>query len=386
MYQHIEEFQAAMSGAGIALSVLRLPENMTLFTQYWPRNANSYLVIPETGKPAVVVPLVETEDAELAELTNVYSYNDVDMASGDPDEQTVAVFRKLAEAYGLEKDAKIGLELDYDMVAPCFCSGKVSLVGRNTYRLVTEGFGSNHFVTVRDLIPPIMAIKNEQDIEKLKVVNELAAQAMDRFEDLIQVPHTTELAVVTEIEKQLQLNAAGFCGARVARAWAQLSTGKKGEVASCEGVISDRRVLQDGDCCLLELGLCVDGYWADITRSAVVGGARGESREMLDLIHQAFEAGVAAARPGATGSDIDRATRKVMEDAGYGKYYLHPAGHGTGFNYHESIPTLSPSSQDVLKENMVIAIEPGLYVPGVGGLRKELNVLVTPHGGVPFGW
>ena len=75
-----------------------------------------------------------------------------------------------------------------------------------------------------------------------------------------------------------------------------------------------------------------------------------------------------------------------MEDAGYGKYYLHPAGHGTGFNYHESIPTLSPSSQDVLKENMVIAIEPGLYVPGVGGLRKELNVLVTPHGGVPFGW
>ena len=107
---------------------------------------------------------------------------------------------------------------------------------------------------------------------------------------------------------------------------------------------------------------------------------------MMELIEKAFQAGVEAVHIGAAARDIDLATRKVMEDAGYGKYYVHPAGHGVGFSYHESIPELNPNSETILKENMVIAIEPGLYVPGIGGLRKELNVLVTKEGGKVFGW
>lgn len=107
---------------------------------------------------------------------------------------------------------------------------------------------------------------------------------------------------------------------------------------------------------------------------------------MMDLIEKAFQAGVEAVRIGATGRDIDLATRKVIEEAGYGPYYVHPAGHGVGFSYHESIPELNPNSGDTLRENMVIAIEPGLYVPGVGGLRKELNILVTKEGGRVLGW
>jgi len=386
MYQHIEEFQAALRESRISLAVLRFAQNLTLFTQYWPRNANSYLVVPAQGEPSLLVPLVEMEDAELADLTGVFSYDDVDMASGDPDRQIVGVFRKLAAQYGVTAGDTIGLELDYNTLAPCLCSGKVSLVGEKMKRMVAEGFGCDRFMSVRELIPDIMAVKSESDLKKLRVVNELVAQAMDRFADLVNMPGAREKDVVTEVEKFIQSNAPGFCGARAARAWGQLSTGPKSEVASCEGVVSDMRQLEKGDCCLYEVGACVDGYWADISRSAVVGGAEGRTLEMLRLIDEAFDAGVKAVHIGATGREIDAATRAVMERAGYGKYYLHAAGHGVGFSYHESIPELSPLSDAPLRENMVIAIEPGLYVPGVGGLRKELNVAVTKNGGLVLGW
>lgn len=386
MYQHIPEYQRAMREQGIAVSVLRLPQNLTLFTQYWSRNGYSYMTIPAEGDPSVIVPIAEEIDTKEAKLHNVYVYDDIDMNAEDTSIQIQKIFAELSRQYGITNESVIGLELDYDVIDPCHCSGKVSLVGSKVKKLVAEGFGSDHFVSVKDLITEVMAVKNESDIEKLKIVNDLVAMAMDRFADLVDLPGIREVDIVNEIEKHIQVNARDYKGARVARAWAQLSTGPKSEIAACDGVISDARVLEKGDCCLFEIGACVDGYWADITRSAVVGGAQGRSKEMMELIEKAFQAGVEAVHIGAAARDIDLATRKVMEDAGYGKYYVHPAGHGVGFSYHESIPELNPNSETILKENMVIAIEPGLYVPGIGGLRKELNVLVTKEGGKVFGW
>lgn len=386
MYQHISEYQKVMKENNIAVSVLRLPQNITLFSQYWSRNGYSYVTVPAEGKPSVVVPIAEEGDAKEAGLDNVYVYDDIDMQAEDTDIQIKKIFSKLAKEYGITENSVIGLELDYDVIAPCLCSGKVSLVGEKVKKLVAEGFGSSQFVTVKHLITDVMAVKNDSDIEKIKIVNELAAQAMDKFEEMINVPGVKEVEVVYEIEKYLQIKARDYKGAKACRAWGQLSTGKKGEIAACDGVISDSRILKKGDCCLYELGVCVDGYWADVTRSAVVGGAEGKSKEMMELVEKSFQAGVDAVKIGATGRDIDVATRKVMEDAGYGAYYANPAGHGVGFSYHESIPELTPSSDTVLRENMIIAIEPALYVPGIGGLRKELNVLVTKEGGVVLGW
>lgn len=386
MYQHISEYQKIMREQNIAVSVLRLPQNLVLFTQYWSRNGYSYLVVPAVGAPSVIVPIAEEGDAKEAGLDNIYVFDDIDMRAEDTNTQIKRIFIGLAAKYGITPRSRIGLELDYDVIAPCHCSGKVSLVGAKVKKLVEEGFGSGNFVTVRDLLPSVMAVKNESDIGKLKIVNDLTAQAMDRFVDMVNLPGVREVDIVNEIEKFIQISARDYRGARVARAWGQLSTGKKGEIAACDGVVSDARVLEKGDCCLYEIGVCVDGYWADITRSAVVGGATGRTKEMMDLIEKAFQAGVEAVRIGATGRDIDLATRKVIEEAGYGSYYVHPAGHGVGFSYHESIPELNPNSGDTLRENMVIAIEPGLYVPGVGGLRKELNILVTKEGGRVLGW
>ena len=385
MYQHIEQFQSVMKENEVKASILRLPQNLVLFSQYWPRNANSYLFIPAEGEAAVIVPLVEKFDAERVGLHNIYTYNDVDMAAGDCNAQIIQVLMDLAKSIGIGSGDRIGIEMDYDVIAPCFCSGKVSLVGCNTKKLYADGLGSDAFINVKDMITDIMAIKNEEDIVKLEAVNSLMKETLDYFEELINKPGIKEVEVVNEVEKYFQIHARDYRGAAVGRAWCQLSTGEKGDVASCEGVISDNRVLEKGDCCLLEVGASLDGYWCDITRSAVVGGAEGQTAEMMDLIEKSFAAGLAAVKPGASGRDIDLATRKVVEDAGYGKQYLHPAGHGVGFQYHEAIPELNPDSTDVLKENMVIAIEPGLYVKGLGGLRKELNVLVTKEGGKILG-
>jgi Xaa-Pro aminopeptidase len=385
MYQHIEDLQSVLRKNNIHVAVMRLPENLTLFSQYWPRNANSFLILPQVGNPTLICPETEKEDAVSEHLDNILCYSDVKISDGNPYDQIAAYMKKIAQEYKIRNNATIGVELNYDTIAPCFCSGKVSLTGTKTLNVITRGFDSDKFVSIKDFLPDIMAIKNTNDIIKLETVNKLAQMGMDYFEEIVQSPGIREVDVVNEVESYIARKARGMNGTRVARAWGQLSTGLKSAAASCEGVISDERVLKKGDFCLFELGLAADGYWADITRSTVVGTCKGIAVTMRDLVQQAFEAGVRAARDGAVGKEVDSATRKVMEDAGYGEYYLHAAGHGVGFTYHEHIPELHPESSDILREGMVVAIEPGLYIPGVGGYRLEQNVLVGKNGGQILG-
>ncbi len=386
MYQHITEFQKQMQDENITIAVLRLSENLTLFSQYWPRNANSYLIIPAQGEPSTIIPIFEKVDTDAVGLDNVYTYNDVELSAGDPNLQILKLFKQLARQYKVGNDAKIGMELGYDTIAPCFCSGKVSLPGIIMRQLVADGFNSKNIVSVKDMLVDVMAIKTERDLEKFAIVNRIAAMAMDRFEELIWQEGIREIDVAKDIEAYIGKIALDMPGCRIARAWGQLSAGLKTVDASGEGMVSDTYVLQKGDCCMYEVGIVVDGYWADITRSTCLGGAEGIKVDMLKAIDLAFDAGVAAAYDGAIGRDVDLATRKVIEEAGFGQYYLHAGGHGVGFTYHEPTPELNPNSNDILRENMIIAIEPGIYIPNVGGFRKELNVIVGKDKGTVLGW
>jgi Xaa-Pro aminopeptidase len=385
MYQHIESLQSVLKKNGMDVAVMRLPENLTLFSQYWPRNANSLLIVPQCGKPALICPESESEDLEAEHLDNIHYYSGVKISDKNPYDQMALCLEKIAKENSIGGGAVIGAELGYDRIAPCFCSGKISLVGAKTLDAITRGFDSDRIVSLKDLLVDIMAIKNESDIAKLETVNKLAHMGMAYFEELAQTPGMREVDIVSDVESFLAGKARGLNGTRAARAWGQLSTGLKSVDASCEGVISDERRLEKGDFCLYELGLAADGYWADITYSTVVGGCKDIAATIRDLVQRAFDAGVAAVRDGISGREVDAATRKVMENAGYGKYYIHAAGHGVGFTYHEPAPELHPASDDVLREGMVVAIEPGLYIPAVGGFRLEKNVLVRRNDGLILG-
>ena len=139
------------------------------------------------------------------------------------------------------------------------------------------------------------------------------------------------------------------------------------------------RALAPGDFVLLDFGAAFDGYKADTTRMAVVGEPSAKHLEIHGLVLDAHDAAIAMVRPGVTTGDVDSAARGVIEAGGYGERFFHRVGHGLGLEGHED-PSLDPGSQRILEAGMVFTIEPGIYIPGFGGVRIEDDVVVEDGG------
>lgn len=135
------------------------------------------------------------------------------------------------------------------------------------------------------------------------------------------------------------------------------------------------RKLERGDFLLLDFGAAYDGYKADSTRMAVVGEPSPRHSEIHQLVLDAHDAAIAAARAGVTTGEVDAAARKVIEAAGHGEHFFHRVGHGIGLEGHEA-PSLDPGSTTVLEPGMAFTIEPGVYIPGWGGVRIEDDVVI----------
>ena len=138
-------------------------------------------------------------------------------------------------------------------------------------------------------------------------------------------------------------------------------------------------VIPDGTLVTVDIGCIVDGYCSDCTRTFAVGDPGDELRAAYDLTLRAQEASLAAVAPGAHGRDVDAVARDIIADAGHGDHFGHGLGHGVGMQIHEG-PRLSRTSDDVLEAGMVVTVEPGVYLPGVGGVRIEDLVVVTEGG------
>ncbi|MBN1679146.1 MAG: aminopeptidase P family protein [Anaerolineae bacterium] len=144
------------------------------------------------------------------------------------------------------------------------------------------------------------------------------------------------------------------------------------------GEPGDRRVLE-GEPLLIDFGTTVGGYASDITRTFALGEPSARLQDIYALVQAANAAGRAAAGPGVPAQDVDRATRRVIEDAGYGAYFTHRTGHGLGLEAHEG-PNIVEGNTQVLEVGMVFTIEPGIYLPDDLGVRIEDDVVIT-HGG-----
>jgi Xaa-Pro aminopeptidase len=130
---------------------------------------------------------------------------------------------------------------------------------------------------------------------------------------------------------------------------------------------------------VLDFGVILAGYCSDMTRTVHVGKPPAPARQMYDTLREAQQAAREAVRPGVTAGDVDRAARSLLRRAGYGRFFTHSTGHGVGLEIHEA-PRVARSQPDVLEPGMVITIEPGIYMPGQGGVRIEDMVAVTETG------
>ncbi|MFQ5736626.1 MAG: M24 family metallopeptidase [Thermodesulfobacteriota bacterium] len=144
------------------------------------------------------------------------------------------------------------------------------------------------------------------------------------------------------------------------------------------GKASSKKI-KKGELVVVDMGVVLDGYNSDETRTFCVGRPTAEQRKVYATVLEAQSRAIEKTAPGVKASDVDAAARGVIEKAGYGKFFGHGTGHGVGLDVHEG-PSIGPLAKGALEEGMVITVEPGIYVPGWGGVRIEDMVLVTKDG------
>ena len=145
----------------------------------------------------------------------------------------------------------------------------------------------------------------------------------------------------------------------------------------------DARRIVEGDLVVLDFGALVDGYCSDMTRTIMVGEPTETQQRMLDVVAASQRAGLEAVAPGVRCGDVDRACRDVIDDAGWGEAFMHSTGHGVGLEIHED-PRVAAGADATLAAGAVVTVEPGVYLPGHGGVRIEDTVVVTPDGCRPL--
>jgi len=195
-------------------------------------------------------------------------------------------------------------------------------------------------------------------------------------------------AVFQEVYQQLK---PGMSERQVALRIDTLMCEKGAERASFETIVAGgpngalphavpgARPLQEGEPIVIDMGLVLDGYCSDMTRTVILGNMDDITRERFRLVRKAQLAGMAAVKAGVTGRQVDRAARQVIAAAGYGPAFGHSLGHGVGLAVHEP-PSLSARYHRKLQAGMVVTVEPGIYLPEWGGIRLENMVAVTADG------
>lgn len=143
---------------------------------------------------------------------------------------------------------------------------------------------------------------------------------------------------------------------------------------------TDRKIMEH-DFITIDFGIILDGYQSDMTRTICVGTPKPELKKIYDIVLEAQCAGVDYIKAGVTGKEVDQHVRKIIEDYGYGEYFTHGLGHGMGIGEGE-LPVLNQRSQTILEEGMVMSCEPGIYIPGLGGVRIEDDVCIVNGRGI----
>jgi Xaa-Pro dipeptidase len=252
--------------------------------------------------------------------------------------------------------------------------GKIGIVGEsylpvNLYEQLRRGLPQAELIPSSHLVTSQRAVKTPAEIESMRVAARLTHEGIVAgIRNLRQ--GVSELEILAKcVETMLrQADEIAFTG--------QVSFGKMTEVCMAP---ASRNTLKRGDWVMFDMGCLYEHYVGDLSRTRVFGKPTAEQKRIYDIVLEAQDAAIRAVKPGVPAGEIDKTARDVIERAGYGEAFNHWLGRGEGLDLHER-PFIEKGDSMLLEPGMVFSIEPGIYLPGVGGARVEETILVTEQG------
>jgi Xaa-Pro dipeptidase len=337
--------QAAMEPAGLDVLLVAAPPNIAYLCGFRanPHERLIALVLPRDGEPRLVCPSLEEEAARSAVDGRVELH-----VWRDDEGPADALARALAGA-----GKRVGIEKAYLTVAYAELAATVA--------------PGATFAGCDELIGRLRAVKSEDEIGAHRRAAAVVDRVVGRLAEAA-TPGVTEAELAAECARQLRAE-----GGESLPFEPLILTGPRSALPHGQ---PGRTPLAEGDLLIIDIGVAVDGYCADITRTVVVGAEPDErQREVFEIVRAAERAGIDAARAGAPAREVDTAARGVITDAGYGANFIHRTGHGLGLEVHEP-PYLTASNDEPLEPGMVVTVEPGIYIEGWGGVRIEDDVVI----------
>ncbi|WP_313343480.1 Xaa-Pro peptidase family protein [Sedimentibacter sp.] len=324
---------------GIFISKL---QNVRYLSQY--TGDDSYLFITEKGNYFITDPRY-TEQAE-QECPGFIIYNWREIGKTIPE-----TLKKIIEGMNIKRFAFEGDYVDY-----------------NTYSELIKI--NSEAVPITGVIEELRSIKTHEEIHNLRVACQIADRAFERILRDIRIG-VTEKELASKLSHYMVIE-----GSDTKPYGNILISGKR--TSLLHGIPSNKAI-EYGDFVLMDYGCSYKGYLSDMTRTVIVGKATAKQREVYNLENRMLEDSKKVMAAGVSAKKVYNASIEVIKDTEYYNYHYSGIGHGIGLYVHE-IPFMSPKSNDILKENNVVTIEPGIYIPGWGGVRIEDQILVLKDG------
>ncbi|MEU6532155.1 aminopeptidase P family protein [Streptomyces sp. NPDC046928] len=343
----MERALGAAEGAGLAGLLVAPGPDMVWLTGYSPpadTERLTLLVLTADHGPVLVVPALEAPDAAKAAGAPVMTLRD--WTDGQDPYAATAALLDTSGRFGISDNAWAMHLLALQRALP-----------------------GTSYASLTDALPMLRAVKDAAELELLAAAGAAADAA---FEEIRTVPFggRRESEVAADLAELLRRFGHSQVDFTI------VASGPNGADPHHEA--GDRRI-ERGDMVVLDFGGLRDGYGSDTSRTVHVGPPTDEERRVHDLVRAAQEAGYRAVRPGAACQDVDRAARAVIDEAGYGPYFIHRTGHGIGVTTHEP-PYMIEGEEQPLVPGMCFSVEPGVYLPGRFGVRIEDIVTVTEDG------
>jgi Xaa-Pro aminopeptidase len=362
-----------MKGQDLSALVVRAPDNVVYLTNYWCMKGYDVVVFPRAGYPTLIALEPQLADAERNAWTQ-----DLRLFKGyDEHDPRPPQYRSLDRALQVLKERgltdKVGVELNMGTQSADRMVGEPTTPTQFFFDAFRQICGQ--VVDATPLLSEARALKTAQEIERMRLANELAALAMDYTREHMKAG-MKESEVGAMYEGFVHGLGVGYKGkVEMARAFTLVWSGKGIATFTATG----DRPIQPNEPTLFEIWVCADGYWTDLTKNACPGELTLPYHKLLDLLLNVFHEAVQHARDGASFPELDRLVRARIAEGGYAGQPSHPICHGVGARAHEP-PYAHQAGTGTMKEGMVLAIEPGVYWSGGGGLRLEDNFLITRKG------